>query len=89
VPLPPGYLDDRAAVIFLKLTLTDGNRLNAAVGTGSHTPEQIDILSLALTIKMRRNYQQVYITPGMGLPTDLRTKDDSLLNWNTSFNESL
>ena len=53
------------AVIFFKLTLTNRDRFNAAVSKGSNTPEQIHIFTFSITIELRRNYQQVYITPSV------------------------
>jgi len=43
--------NDGAAFVFLELTLSNGNRFNAAVGTSGNTPEKIHILSPAFIVK--------------------------------------
>jgi len=51
LPFAASNLNDGTAVVFLKLALSNGNRFNAAVGTGGNTPEKIHILSPAFVVK--------------------------------------
>jgi len=51
LPLAAGDLDDGAAVILLKLALSDGKRFDPTVGTGGHAPEEIHVIPPTLTVK--------------------------------------
>ncbi|MDY7077158.1 MAG: hypothetical protein SXV54_09565 [Chloroflexota bacterium] len=44
-------LNDGAAVVFFKLTLSNWDRFYAAVGTGGNAPEEVRVCSSPLTIK--------------------------------------
>jgi hypothetical protein len=53
LPLTAGNLNDRAAIILIKLARSYRYRLNTTVDAGSDSPQLVDILSPAFGVKPR------------------------------------